>query len=249
MAERLFEDSFGERTTLSSQVAELIYRRIRQQRLASGAIIGTEAELAEQFGVSRTVIREAVGSLRGLGIVTSRQGRGLSVARGDVIDAMAKAFAPVVSDERNWSEICHLRFVLEVGSLPLVVERATEGQIERLRQLAEEMLELAEGGDRELPKAVSRAIGRREMQFHELIFDIADSQLSGRLHRLLLEYFYKAYEQGPFGSDHPVDKMRQHVDLADAIAVRDVGRAVEILSDHIEPAMLAAVYDEDAASG
>lgn len=247
MADKHFDESFGDRSTLSSQVAELIYRRIRQQRLASGAIIGTEAELAEQFGVSRTVIREAVGSLRGLGIVTSRQGRGLCVARGDVIDAMAKAFAPVVTDERNWSEICHLRFVLEVGSLPLVVERATEAQIERLRQLAAEMVEIVNDhdGDGEGAKLVARAISRREVQFHELIFEIGGSQLTLRLHRLLLEYFYKAYKKGPFKPSHSLERMRQHVELAEAIAMRDVGLAVQILAAHIEPSMLSRVLEDE----
>ena len=221
------------RQTLSAQVAEKIYQRIRQQRLASGAILGTEAELADQFGVSRTVVREAVGSLRGLGIVTSRQGRGLCVARGDVIDTMAKAFAPLITDERNWAEVCHLRFVLEIGSLPLVIDLATPRHIEQLRRLAREMLELVEKPEGS-QRPVARGVNPREVQFHQLLFDIAGSQLTGRFHRLLIENFYKAFQKGPFDQAPPVEKMRQHVELVEAIAAGDLPRAIDILTAHID---------------
>src|SRR5437899_1328651 len=94
------------RSTLSTQVAEHICREIRQKRLVAGELLGTEAELAKQFRVSRTVVREAIGHLRGLGVVSSRQGRGLSVANGDLIDILAKVFAPVMADHERWPDVC-----------------------------------------------------------------------------------------------------------------------------------------------
>jgi GntR family transcriptional regulator, transcriptional repressor for pyruvate dehydrogenase complex len=227
------ESMFADRGTLSAKVAEAIYQRIRQQRLASGAIIGTEAELAEQFGVSRTVIREAVGSLRGLGIVSSRQGRGLCVARGDVIDTMAKAFAPLVTDERNWAEICHLRYVLEIGSLPLVIEKATEEGVCEFRDLAAEMLKLV-SENLASQQAICRAVSQREVRFHQLLLTTAGSQLTTRFHRLLFEYFYKAYSKGPFAPVTTVARMQQHVDLTDAIEAQDLSRAIGILGQHID---------------
>jgi len=237
------DSQFLGRNTLSAQVAEKIYQRIRQQRLASGAILGTEAELADQFGVSRTVVREAIGSLRGLGIVTSRQGRGLCVARGDVIDTMAKAFAPLVTDERNWVEICHLRYILEIGSLPLVIERATEDQIERLRQLAAEMLELVEAQNGSKRK-IERAVSQREFEFHQLLLGIAGSQLTERFHRLLIEYFYKAFRKGPFESSPRLEKLRQHADLVEALEARDLSRATAVLSAHIDLVVVPAAGED-----
>lgn len=228
---------FAERTTLSARVAEAIYQRIRKQRLASGAIIGTEAELAEQFGVSRTVIREAVGSLRGLGIVTSRQGRGLCVARGDVIDTMAKAFAPLISDDRNWTEICHLRYVLEVGSLPLVMAKASTTELGELRQLAREMLALV-SGNQDSARSIAQAVSQREVRFHQQLLTLAGSQLNTRFHRLLFEYFYKAYGKGPFAAGTTLERMQQHVELVDAIEARDLDQAVRVLSAHIDLSML-----------
>ena len=64
---------------LSDQVAAQLMAEIEQGRLAPGAKLPTEANLAEQFQVSRTVVREAVSRLKSLGLVDSRQGSGVFV--------------------------------------------------------------------------------------------------------------------------------------------------------------------------
>ena len=64
---------------LSDQVATQLSAEIQQGRLAPGAKLLTEARLAENFQVSRTVVREAVSRLKSLGLVDSRQGSGVFV--------------------------------------------------------------------------------------------------------------------------------------------------------------------------
>jgi len=228
--------------TRTALLADRLCSHIRRKRLGPGASLGTEAKLAEQFGVSRTVVREAIGQLRGLGIVTSRQGLGLRVAGGDVVDTLGKVMAPLVADGKSWHEICHLRFVLEVGSLPLTVERAGDEDIEHMRALADEMLRLVRNrsGSRE---QIARDITKREIEFHQRIFDIAGGELAGKIHGLLVEYFHEAYGQGPH-SQPPIHKdMQDHVKLVQAIGQRDIGQAVAILSDHIR-AMITAPADD-----
>ena len=58
----------------------LVSREIAQGRLAPGAQLPTEQALAQTFGVSRNVIREAVARLRSEGRVWSQQGRGAFVS-------------------------------------------------------------------------------------------------------------------------------------------------------------------------
>ena len=64
---------------LSEQVARRLTAEIRSGRLAPQDKLPTEAALVEQFGVSRTVVREAISQLKSLGLVTSRQGSGMYV--------------------------------------------------------------------------------------------------------------------------------------------------------------------------
>ncbi len=62
--------------SLSDRVYEEIYRRISCNEWQQGSRLPTEIELAEQFGVSRTVLREALLRLRIDGLITSRPGAG-----------------------------------------------------------------------------------------------------------------------------------------------------------------------------
>ena len=65
--------------TLTDTVAKRLLAEIDEGRVLPGEKLPTEAMLAEQFGVSRTVIREAVSRLRQDGIVEARQGSGVFV--------------------------------------------------------------------------------------------------------------------------------------------------------------------------
>lgn len=222
------------RRTLSRDLADVLCREIRQKRLKPGTSLGTEADLAERFGVSRTVVREAIGNLRGLGVVASRQGFGLSVANGDVVDTLSRAFVPLVAGREHWPELCHLRFVLEVGSVPLAVERATEAHITRMRELAEEMLRLVRkrSGD---SVELSRRITDCEIEFHRLVFEAAGGGLVEQFRNVLVGYFDEAYGHEPYSQLPNAKDMQDHLRLVAAFAARNVGAAVEILADHVRP--------------
>ncbi len=65
---------------LSDKVAELLLETILSPGLQPGDRLPSERELGEQFGVSRTVIREAVRALAAKGVINVRTGSGLRVA-------------------------------------------------------------------------------------------------------------------------------------------------------------------------
>ncbi len=220
--------------TLSSRLAEELCREIRRQRLSPGAPLGTEADLAVRFGVSRTVVREAIGNLRGLGVVTSRQGIGLSVGVGDPIDTLAKAFVPMAAGKENLAELGHLRFVLEIGSVPLAVVRATSLQIDRMRALAEQMLGLVQQRSVN-PLQLELELNRDEIEFHQLVFDAAGGRLASEFHRVLVEYFNDAFGHGPHNLPPVIQGMEEHLDLVAAFATRDAGRAIRTLTQHLLP--------------
>ena len=218
--------------TLSRRLADTLCREIRQQRLVPGSSLGTEAAIAERFGVSRTVVREAIGTLRGVGVVTSRQGCGLRVAACNTREMLSKAFAPLASGKESWSELCQLRFVLELGSVTLAVERADQSQIDRMRALAREMLKQVRKRERST-KASRKTLNQLELEFHRLVFEAAGGQLTSEFHSVLVEYFQQEYGHGPHNQAATLHGMREHLALVDAIEARDRSRAVTILSEHL----------------
>lgn len=233
--------------TLSRRLADTLCREIRKHRLAPGASLGTEAELAERFGVSRTVVREAIGTLRGVGVVTSRQGCGLRVAAGNPRDTLSKAFAPLAARRESWSEICQLRFVLELGSVALAVERASTAQINRMRTLAKAMLKLVRKR-RLSPKTARKSLNELELKFHQLVFEAAGGRLTGEFHGVLVEYFQQEYGHGPHNQAATLQSMREHLALVDAIESRDASQAVAILAEHLRSILVSDPSHQQATA-
>ena len=74
--------TIGRAAPLADQVFGALQAEIVDGRLKAGERLPIEPQLAASFGVSRTVIREAVSRLRNDGLVTTKQGSGIYVADG-----------------------------------------------------------------------------------------------------------------------------------------------------------------------
>ncbi len=117
---------------LSEQVAEALSVEIHAGRVAAGDKLPTEAVLASQFAVSRTVVREAVSRLKSLGLVESRQGSGVFVRKAGV--------PPLNFDDRQALsrqavvQMVEVRRALEAEVAALAAERATPAHLARIRQ-------------------------------------------------------------------------------------------------------------------
>jgi DNA-binding FadR family transcriptional regulator len=109
---------------LTDEVVQRLSALIRSGRLAPGARLPTEMELMKAFGVSRTVIREAVAVLKAEGQVITRQGSGAFVTSDSrrvpfrIESRDAGAACEVVS-------IMELRLAVEIEAAALAAERAT----------------------------------------------------------------------------------------------------------------------------
>jgi GntR family transcriptional repressor for pyruvate dehydrogenase complex len=116
----------------TTQVAEWFAREIHAGRFRAGERLPTEQELIVRFQVSRTVIREAMASLRSEGLVVSRQGSGVFVA-----DHGANRTFRIVSDEvRSLVEVLNvlqLRLAVEVEAAGLAAEQRTAEDLAQMR--------------------------------------------------------------------------------------------------------------------
>jgi len=130
----------------TAQVADWFAREIRAGHLVSGEKLPTEQELIAQFGVSRTVIREAMASLRSEGLVVSRQGSGVFVA-----DHESSTTFRIVSDElRTLTEVqnvLQLRLAVEVEAAGIAAEKRSDADLARMRECLDVIdVSIAEGG-------------------------------------------------------------------------------------------------------
>lgn len=125
---------------LSDQVAEGVLEAITSRGLRPGDPLPSERELAQQFGVSRTVIREAVRTLAGQGIVSVQAGRGLQVAAvgASTVSQTMNLFV-LGNDTLDYPTVHEVRTMIEVQIAGLAAERATLDDIGALDDICREM--------------------------------------------------------------------------------------------------------------
>ena len=124
------------------QIAEQIEKRILNGELRSGDRLPTERELAEQFHVSRTAVREAMKTLAQKGLVEMRPGRGTIVIDG-THEAMQHSIGLVMKlrlgEVGGSDNLVEVREILEAEIAALAAARATEEEISAMREAVKVM--------------------------------------------------------------------------------------------------------------
>jgi GntR family transcriptional regulator, transcriptional repressor for pyruvate dehydrogenase complex len=125
------------RPPYSDLVAEKLRRLIERKKLKPGDKIPTEAQLCDQHGVSRTVIREAIVSLRSEGHLVARQGIGVFVAETNVsrfeVDASALRSLPATT------MLMELRMAVETEAAGFCALRRTQADASAIRRHMEKV--------------------------------------------------------------------------------------------------------------
>lgn len=144
------------RPKLSARVIETLRGDIQSGRIPGGRKLPTEAQLTEQFGVSRTVVREAVAALAADGLVETRQGAG-TFAVAQRFAAFSNLAADKISIAINVLEV---RIGIEVESAGLAAARRNPSQDAAIHEAFYEF-------DRLL--RLDQATGRTDFAFHRAI--------------------------------------------------------------------------------
>lgn len=131
---------FPQSKPLYEQVVELIEARIINGEYRLGDQLPTEFELAAQYRVSRTVIREAMKTLKERGWVDTRVGKGTFVI-DNVSRGVGASFDVIVrrNPDLGFEHLIEVRELLEPGIAALAAERASAEQIQAMRQAVEQM--------------------------------------------------------------------------------------------------------------
>ena len=208
---------------LSDKVADLLLEGIIARRLKPGERLPSERELGEQFGVSRTVIREAVRALAAKGVIDVRTGSGLRVAAVHPSTVSESMSLFLRGSTLDYPKVHEVRAMLEVEMAGLAAQRATDEDIAELRGVcarmeAETDVEAASRHDVEFHRAIARATHN---DLHLLLLDsIGDALIEIRRENL-------AGGSGP-------DTLASHREILERIAARDSEGARQAMRAHLE---------------
>lgn len=224
---------------LSDRLADALHRAIEAGQWPTGTRLPTEAALATQYGVSRTVVREAVSRLRSTGLLVARQGSGVYVAAPEAVRPLL--FDPAVRhDLASVLEIVEVRRALESESAALAATRATPAQKQAIQQaLARVDASVASG---------SAGIDD-DLAFHQTIAEASGNAQFPRLLRHLEQYLREAMAVTRSNESLKPEFMdqvrREHRAIADAIAQGQADTARAAAAHHMQQAA-KRLQDADA---
>ncbi|MHB8747569.1 MAG: GntR family transcriptional regulator [Aggregatilineales bacterium] len=202
----------GNETNLSEKAAASLRQAIKDGDLPPGTHL-IEQKIAEQLGISRMPVREAVQQLISEGLVIKEPRRG----------AYVHPFAP-----QELEEVYSIRVLLERFIVERDMAHWTPALSEQLRLVVEAMIVAARLGDKD-------AVLKLDAQFHETLWKTADhavllevvSGLRSRISRFLYEAT-KALKPEALN-----EHARLHADLLEILKSGDVAVAQNAISDHI----------------
>jgi len=121
---------------LYEQIVQQIEDSILKGDLSEGSQLPAERDLAKQFGVSRTAVREAIKALQEKGLVDAFPGRGTFVTKGTsnsmrrYLDRLIKSGEP-----DGWAHVVEMREILEPEIAALAAVRATDQDLATMREV------------------------------------------------------------------------------------------------------------------
>jgi DNA-binding GntR family transcriptional regulator len=200
---------------LYEEVAELLRQRIFARELAPGSWID-EMRLAEEYGISRTPLREALKVLATEGLVTMKMRRG--------------AYVTEVND-KDQRDVYHLLSLLESDAAGVVAAQASEAELADLNHIHQE-----------LAAAVSNtasffAINER---FHMRLLEIANNRWRDQMVADLRKVMKLNRHNSLLKNGRIEESLREHQALLEALLARDVSASVARMQAHFANGLEAA---------
>ena len=215
--------------TLALELVDALGDRIRDGRLAAGAKLPTEAAIMGEFGVSRTVVREAISKLQASGLVATRHGVGTFVV--GLGDAAAFRIAPdQFATLRDVIAVLELRIGVETEAAALAAARRTAQNLADMRGALDAFAAANEAG--------RDAVGP-DFQFH---LEIARATQNAHFAELLGTLGTMIIPRARLEPAEPLSPERreylrrvngEHESIYDAIAAQDAEAARAAMRTHL----------------
>lgn len=212
------------------QIADKLAELVKSGEVKVGARFAAERELAADFGVSRSTIREAMIALEVSGLVEIRSGSGIYA-----LDPSRKMSSSIANEDMPGPfEVLEARMLLEAESAKLAAERISNDELLQLKQLLVSMSVAVEQGDIEEAEKIDHAFhlaivtatrNGALVPIYEWLWQVRElSEVSKRFH-------LKLRDKGS------TPKMDEHIAVCDALMQRDGEKAKEAIMAHLSKVM------------
>lgn len=208
-----------------AQVVDALGTDVVRGRIAQGATLPRDEDLLQRFGVSRTVLREAIKTLTAKGLLIARSRVGTKVRPRDdwsMFDAdVLRWHLESGATKAFFADLSEMRLAIEPYAARLAAERARPDAVAAMRRTVDLMAAASDRhsfatADIELHRQVSRASGNVFMHSVGALIETA----------LLASFWISSPAENPIVQSEVADDHRR---IVDAIAARDTAGAEEAM--------------------
>ncbi|PTK07505.1 FadR/GntR family transcriptional regulator [Mammaliicoccus sciuri] len=200
--------------SLKSQVLQEIKQYILDKGMTEGDRLPTERAFTEIYGVSRSVVREALSYLEHTGVIETVQGRGTVIKAPD-ISSLVEGFLfsfQVANGSKN--DLLSLRIIFECAAIEEIVK--LDKDISELKAIVNEDVINHYENDK---------------AFHQTLLSATGNVLFEQLSSVIQSYFYHIEEEGK--EINYIQTNEMHKKIIEAIANKDVQLAKELMTTHL----------------
>ena len=204
---------------LYEEVAELLRQRIFSRELEPGSWID-ELKIAEEYGISRTPLREALKVLAAEGLVTMKVRRGAYVTEVSLQDL---------------SDVYHLLSLLESDAAGVVAVKGTDTELTELMNLHAELEKAAKPG-----KANADAFFAVNERFHMRLLEIANNRWRDQMVADLRKVMKLNRHNSLLKTGRIEESLQEHRAIMVALTARDAEGTVQRMREHFANGLNAA---------
>ena len=210
---------------LYEQIVQQIEESIRKGDLTEGSQLPAERDLATQFGVSRTAVREAIKALQEKGLVDAFPGRGTFVTNG-TSNSMRRSLDRIIKsgEPDGWGYLVEVREILEPEIAALAAQRAEDQDIATMQEAVNVMDQAGRDADAFIEADLDFHLALAEAAANLIVLSLIDS-IVGLLREQRLRIF--RIGGGPERGQH------HHKRILDAIKRHDAPGARAAMQAHL----------------
>jgi GntR family transcriptional repressor for pyruvate dehydrogenase complex len=223
-------NKIGSRSILSHTVQEQLENAILERKLVAGDRLPTELELCESFGVSRTVMREALRGLSAKGLVSIQKGRGMfvrEVSAASVTTPMS-LYLSLNSENVLGLDVVHARQAIEPSIAAMAALNRSEDMVRLLRENLKHIIALE--GD-------FAGLAALDSEFHLLVAKASNNPIVPLIvepiHKLMPQIKLAVYDVVKDAKESAVE---YHAKIIEAIANKDDSGARHWMQEHLKKA-------------
>ncbi len=211
------------------EVSEAILTMIKNGTLKPGDKLLPVHQLAEQFQVGRSAVREALSALRAMGLIEMKQGEGTYVKNFDSSSLTKSLNHTLLMKKEDILNLLEVRKVLEVGAVRAAATKRTEDNLQNMRHWLDEM-EKGIGDEKAGEKA--------DFHFHMAIAEASHNkillELMNHVSEMIAETIGESRRIILYGEQTTAERLlEEHQAIYEAVLGQDIDSAQQAMLNHL----------------